>query len=117
MATREDQAQPIILDAFIVPWRRFVGNVLDALRMVLDRIEPSAPPDAVDRFEPAGRNEPRPRILGNAVPRPLLERCAKCVMQRFFGDIEIAEQPHQRGEDTPRFRSVDGLCGMAYAID
>ena len=84
-------------------------------------IEARAPADAVDRLEAAGRHEPGPRIGGHAVARPLLERGAEGVVQRLLGEVEVAEQADQRGEDAARLGAVDGVrrrarvCGLIVA--
>jgi len=44
-----------------------------------------------------------------AFARPLLERGAESVVQRFLGEVEIAKQTHERGEDAPRFGAVNLL--------
>ena len=81
VAAGENEAQPIVLDALCVPGRGgLVGDRFDLLGDILDRVEPCAPADAVDRLEAPGRYEPRPRILRHAFARPLLERGAKRVV-------------------------------------
>jgi hypothetical protein len=37
----------------------------------------------------------------------LLERRAERFVQRFLGEIEVAEQADERGENTPRFRAIN----------
>ena len=63
----------------------------------------------VDRLEAAGRDEPRARIVGHAVARPLLDRRREGVVQRLLGEVEVAEQADQRGEDAARLGAVDGV--------
>ena len=116
MAAREDETQPIVFDAFIVRRSGFVDDVLDMLRVVLDRIEARAAADGVDGLEAARRDEPRAWIVRDPVARPLLERGAKCVVQRLLGDVEIAEQTDQRCEDAARFGAIDGLRDRAHAF-
>ena len=88
--------------------RRLVGHRFDLLGDVLHRaIEARAPAHAVDRLEAAGRHEPRARVRRHAVARPLLERRAERVVQRLFGEVEVAEKTDQRGEHAPRLGAVD----------
>jgi hypothetical protein len=71
MAAGEDEPQTVILDAraFVVDVRRHRG--FDRSRDLVDGgVEPGASPQPVDRFEPAGRDEPRARIGRNSVTRP-----------------------------------------------
>ena len=115
MAAGEDEAQPIVFDDLGVPRRgRVVGDGLDLVGDIVDRIEPGVPADAVDGLEASGGHEPRARIRRHAIARPLLERGAKGVVQRFFGEIEVAEQANERREDAPRLGAIDGR-GLARA--
>ena len=117
MATRENEAQPVVLDAFGVPWRRrLVGDAFDLFGDIVERVELRAPADAVDGLEPAGRHEPCARIRRHAIARPLLERRTERVGQRLFGEIEVAEQANQRGEDAPRFGAVHRLDCVRHAL-
>ena len=75
----------------------------------------------VDRLEAAGRDEPGARIGGHAVARPLLERGGEGVVQRLLGEVEVAEQADQGGEDAARVGAVDrvdgsGGVGMAHVV-
>jgi hypothetical protein len=83
--------------------------VLDQLLEILDLLEARAAPDAIDRLEAAGRDEPRARIFRDALDGPLLERGAEGVVQRFFRDVEVAEQPYEGREDAPRLGAVHGV--------
>jgi len=48
-----------------------------------------------------------------AVARPLLQRRRESFVQRFLGEIEVAEQAYQGGEDLPRVRAVDSIRRVA----
>src|SRR5213076_1214236 len=74
-------------------------NVKSAGDLLERRVEPGAPAHCVDGLEAAGRDEPRPGIGGYAITRPPLYCCGKGVVQRFFGEVEVAEQADQGGED------------------
>jgi hypothetical protein len=65
---------------------------------ILHRVEPRASPYAIDGLEATGRYQPRARIRRDAVARPLLECRPESVVQRFLGEIEVAQQPDQRGD-------------------
>ena len=100
MAAGEDQAQSIVLDAFGIPWRRrVVDDGFDLLGDILDGVEPRAPAYAVDGLEATGRDEPGSRVGRHAITRPLLERRAKRIVQCLLGEVEVAKQTDQRGED------------------
>ena len=109
MAAGEDQAQRVVADLLaFVPARGTVGNGLDAIGDVaLERLEAGASPDAVDRLEAAGRDQPRHRIRGNAVARPLLDGGLERVLHRLFGEIEVAEQADQGRQDLARVAPVE----------
>jgi hypothetical protein len=45
---------------------------------------------------------------------PLIQRCPERVVQRFFGDVEVAEQPNQRGENAAGIGHVDGIHRLVH---
>ena len=55
-------------------------------------------------------------LVGHAVARPLLDGGGERVVQRLLGEIEIAEQADQRGEDAARLGAIDGVHHLAHAI-
>ena len=78
VAAGEDQPQPVVLDALVVPFFLVLGVVVDLLGERRQRgVEPGAPPDAVDGLEPAGRDQPGARDWRHAIARPLSQRGAK----------------------------------------
>ena len=110
MTTGEDQPQPVVFDALrIRPGRRILDGDVHAAALILERIEPLAPAQTVDRFEPPGGHQPGSRVGWNAVAGPLLERGAKRIMERFFSGVEVADQPDQRRQDPARLGNIDGV--------
>ena len=91
---------------------RDVGLVAD----LVERIEPRAPAHAVDGLEASGRHQPRARIGGHAVARPLLQRGPEGVVQRFLGDVEVAQQADQRGEHATGVGEIDGIHRLVHWI-
>ena len=91
MAASEDEAQPVVLDTFIVPHRGIsaIGGE-SCLNIVWQRFKSSTPADCVDRLEAAGRYKPSPWIGRHTVARPLLQSCIERIVQRLLGDIEVA---------------------------
>jgi hypothetical protein len=63
----------------------------------------------VDGFEPAGRDQPRARIGGCALGRPLFDGRGERILQRLLGEIEVAEEADQGREDAARLRAIDRL--------
>ena len=80
------------------------------------RVEARAPAHGVDRLEAAGRDEPRARVVGQPLARPLLDGRRKRVVHRLFGAIEIAEQADQRRQHAPRVGAVDGIHHLPRAL-
>ena len=115
MATREDQAKAVVFDGLIVcPGRGIDDGDVGFVADVLEGIEASAPAQAVDGLEAAGRHQPRTRIGGDAVARPLLERRPERIVQRLFGQIEITEQPDQRREHATGVGEIDGVHRLVH---
>ena len=91
---------------------RDVGLVAD----FVERVETRPPAHAVDGLEPSGRDQPRARIGGHAVARPLLERRPEGVVQRFLGDVEVAQQADQRGQHAAGVGEIDGIHRLVHWI-
>jgi hypothetical protein len=106
MAASEDQPQPVVLDAFLVPGGLCAGGI-DQRVGVFQLLEPRTPAHPVDGLEAPGRNQPCPRIGGHAIARPLLQRRTEGIVQRLFGEIEVAEEANQGGEDAARVGAVE----------
>ncbi len=113
MTASEDQPKPVIFDGFILPLRRVGGHGLDRLGR---GVQSSSASQDIDGLVAAGRNEPGSRVRGHAVCRPFLEGRAECVLHRVFGELKVAEQSDQRGEDAPRVGAVDRIDGVSHRI-
>ena len=84
---------------------------------VVPGLEARAAADAVDGLEAPGRHQPGARVGRDAARRPLLERGAKAVVQRLLGQVEVAQQAHQRGEDAARLVAVDRVHRLAHHFE
>ena len=62
---------------------------------------------SVDRLEAAGGDEPRARIRGHALARPLLHRRDEGLVQRLLRDVEITQLADQGGEDSAGLGAVE----------
>ena len=117
MAAGEDQPQPIVFDAVVDGSEGVGGACGDPLGELRQRrVEARAPAHGVDRLEAAGRDEPRARVVGQPLARPLLDGRGKGVVHRLFGAIEIAEQADQRRQHAPRVGAVDGIHHLPRAL-
>src|SRR6267378_8007905 len=103
VAAGEDEAQPVVGDGVILGFCKLLRHVY----LIADLATALAHP--VDRLESARRNEPRPRIRRCPFDRPALERRRERILKRLLGEIEVAEQADQGGEDAAGFRAVDRL--------
>jgi len=91
VAAGEDEPQLVIGDFFVLG--RFLRHVV-----LVGDLAPTAA-QTIDRLEPAGRHEPGPRIRRNAVNRPPLDRGCERFLNRLLGEIEVAEETDQSGEN------------------
>ena len=103
VAAGEDQAKAVVLDRIarvvaLFPAGRVVGDVLDVLGGVVERDEAPLAAEAVDGAKASGGDEPGDGVRRHALRGPLLRRGDEGVVQRVLGEIEAAEQPHQRRE-------------------
>ena len=58
--------------------------------------------DAVDRLVAPDIDQPGARICGQIAFRPPLQRHGKGILQRVFGEIEIADEADQGGQRPAR---------------
>jgi hypothetical protein len=104
VAAGEDELKALVGD------RRVVHAVLHGLR---DLEQPgllrerAVATDAVDRPVARGRDEPRARVVGLAVPRPPLGGRRERVLDGFLGELEVAEKADQGREDSSPFVAED----------
>ena len=108
MTAGEDEPQLVIRDLFIL------GGFLRHVLFVGDFALTAAQP--IDRLEPAGRHEPGPWICGDAVNRPLLHRGRERLLKRLLGEIEVAEETDQGGENATRLGAVDRLESLYEVV-
>ena len=66
---------------------------------------------AIEGAVAARRHEPGARVLRQAIARPGLEGQREGILERFFGEIEIAEEADQGCEHTAALFAVDPLDG------
>jgi hypothetical protein len=117
MAAREDQAQPVVGDPVVVRFLRLGRRHLEPLRQHAERrVEAGAATQAVDRLEPARRDQPGARLVRHAVARPAFQRGRERVVHRLLGEVEVAEQADQGGEDAARVGAVEGVYHLAQPV-
>ena len=94
MAAREQQLQAFVGDHRLLP-----HHGLREQREL--RREHLLAPEPVDRAPPRHRHQPRARIARRAVARPALGGERERVLDGLLGELEVAEQADQRGQDAP----------------
>ena len=94
MAACEDQAQTLVGEVVVHGLGVVAG---EELGLPLQR--PLAP-NPVDRSVPGRRDEPAGRVRRHALARPALERPLDGVPERVLGEVDVAEDADQGGEDT-----------------
>ena len=109
VAAGENEPQAVVFERVIVD-DDGIDRGLEMPGELRDRcVESRAPAQHVDRFEAAGRNEPRERVGGQPVARPPLDRRRERFVQRLFRQVEITDQANQRGKDTARVGAIQCL--------
>src|SRR5215207_6651011 len=96
MAAGEYELEPLVRD------RRLVQVVLRGLPHVQQadlRRERSIAANAVDRAVARGGHEPGARIVGRPVAGPALGRDRERLLGGFLGEVDVAEEADQVGED------------------
>ncbi len=106
VAAREDELEPLVRD------RRLVHLVLSRLRHVEQaglRRERAIAADAVDRPVARGGHEPGARVGGRPVAGPALGGDRERFLGGFLGEVEVAEEADQAGEDAAPLVAEDLL--------
>jgi hypothetical protein len=100
MAAREDEPQPVLghRQVLLPGQLEVLCDLLFLLR------EAGGPAQPVDGFVPPGADEPCHGVRRLARCRPLLESGREGLLQPLLGQVEVAQQPDQRGQDPPVFR-------------
>ena len=111
MAAGEDEAQPVVLEALVV----LVGGPAAApvRRLAEQAVEPGTSPEPIDRLEAAGRDEPG---AGLAACRPGASSTAATegVLENLLGEVEVAQQADQGGQDLARLGPVEAVDPLAH---
>ena len=106
MAAGEEQLEPLVGD------RRLVHLVLHGFRHVEQaglRGERAVAADAVDRAVARRGHEPGARVVGRPVARPALGGDRERLLGGFLGELEVAEEADQAGEDAAPLVAEDLL--------
>ena len=87
------------------------------------RRERAVAADAVDRAVAGGRHQPGARVVGRPVARPALGGDRERLLGGFLGEVEVAEEADQAGEDAAplvaeglledRYHSTTGRTSIA----
>ena len=106
MAAREDELEPLVRD------RRLVHLVLHRFRHLEQaglRQERAIAADPVDCPVARSRDQPGARVLGCPVAGPSFGRDCERLLSSFLGEVEVAEEADQAGEDTAPLVAEDLL--------
>jgi hypothetical protein len=100
----EQELEPLIWDRRLVHLDlRRLGNVQQPRLL-----QPgSVAPDTIDRPVARGGDKPRARIVGSARARPPLGGDRERLLSGLLGEVEVAEEADQRGEDAPPLVAED----------
>jgi hypothetical protein len=120
VAAGEDELEPLVRKGGLV------HRVLHRLRHLEQaglRGQRAVAADAVDRAVAGRRHQPGAGVGGRAVARPALGGDREGLLRGLLGEVEVAEEADQRGEDAPplvaegpvegRYHSATGRTSMA----
>src|SRR5262245_35614382 len=113
MATREDQAQAIILDPALVVLLFFVlaHRLADLLQFVLADARAA---QAIEGAVACSHLQPAARVFRDALAGPPLQRSRERVLGAVLGEVPVAGDADQMRDHTPPFgaeRVADRLLG------
>jgi hypothetical protein len=108
VAAGKDQTQPVVLQAGALRDIRVFGLMIQPVGELRERrVEAGAAAKGVDGLEAADRDEPGAGVVRHPALGPLLQRRREGVVQRVLGEVEVAQQADQGGEDATRVGTVD----------
>ena len=99
----ENQPQAVVCDIVVLDLAQLERHIRPVSHFAARLAQP------VDRLEPAGGDEPGARIGGRAFDRPALDRRGECVLKRLLGEVKVAEETNQGGENATGFGAVERL--------
>ena len=106
MAAGEQELEPLVRDGRLVHLHLGGLGYVEELRLLG---ECAIAPDPVDRAVARGRDEPRPGVVGRALAGPALRCDRERLLRGFLGEIEVAEEADQGGEDASPLVAEDPL--------
>src|SRR5205823_13766080 len=98
VTTREDEAQPIILDAAVVATVGFVRGREHGCLLKLGGPRGSAA-HAIDGAVARRRREPRPWVARDAVAWPPFDGRREGVLRTFLGQVPVPGDPDEGGDN------------------
>ena len=112
VAAGEDQAKAIIGNFGAVVIRFFEGRtqLIEAVGLNL-LLEPRLATDVINGFVPGSLYDPGARELRDAGSPPLIHSGCKCFLGRLFGQVEIADQANQGGDDPAPIGAIQCFNG------
>ena len=123
MAAGEDQFEPFVGKRSVLHLVLHGLGHLEQARLLGERPIAAEP---VDRAIAGGNRQPRARVGRWAVPRPALRSDRERLLRGFLGEIEVAEEADQAGDDTAplvpedlleqRYLSTSGRTSIAPPI-
>ena len=108
MTAGEDQLQPLVSDFGVIELVH--GHLRDVEQSCLLRKRALAP-DPVDRPVPGNRGEPGNRVDRDALALPALRRDRERLLSGLLGNVEVAKEADQRGQNATPVFTEDVLEG------
>jgi hypothetical protein len=102
VAAGEHEAQAVVGNRILLSG--FAAARLEERQLALERLRTT---DLVDRTVPCGRQKPGGRVLGQAAPWPALRGGRERIPEGVLGEVEVAEDADQGGEDATPFLAED----------
>src|SRR4051794_34187980 len=107
MTTSDDQTQSFVWHCVVIR-RGLQVAFIEWGKLGEQRLRAGALTNAVDRPVPCGAVEPSDRVVRRRLG-PVDHRCRKRLLQRFFGEVEVAEGTNQRREQVTPLRAAQAI--------
>ena len=120
MTAREDKAKPVVGEAAVAPEAHVIllPSSVDEGGLDLGELQrlASGPTDPVKRPVARRRGDPCPGVARDAIPRPGLERGHERVGKRLLGQVEVAQDADERGQNAAGFITEGPLDVLADRV-
>ena len=117
MTGGEHQPQQVVADVVVersveIGRHALSVDILLVAQLCVLAVDQLGAAEAVDGAMLGGGHEPGAGLVGNAGPRPLLERGDECVLRQLLGEADVAHHAREPGDELCLLDAPDRVDGV-----